>query len=229
LTYADPRAAKASAVLSGWNAHADTRGPSRLFFAFMKEIRKEAGSAARRVTWSMLDRMIEGREAQSFWDDPATPRVETREAGIEGALLRAIETVEREDGADPKRWSFGRPHHIVYEHPFAAVLPASIARHLELGPVELPGEWHTLDVAGFPLRGERYDVTEIPSARLIVDLANPDASRLVLPLGQSGQLFDRHAKDQLRAWSTGRDFPLPFTGKAVEKATISTIHFVPAD
>ena len=229
LPYADPRAAKAAAILSAWDAHADTRGPSRLFFAFMKEIRKEAGSAARRITWSMLDRMIEGSEAQSFWDDPATPRVETRVLRIESALTRAIETVEREDGADPKRWSFGKSHHIVYEHPFAAVLPASIARHLKLGPVELPGEWHTLDVAGFPLRGERYDVTEIPSARLIVDLAKPDASRLVLPLGQSGQLFDRHAKDQLRAWSTGRDFPLPFTAKAVDEATISTIHFVPAD
>jgi penicillin amidase len=85
------------------------------------------------------------------------------------------------------------------------------------------------DVAGFPLRGEGYGVSEIPSARFIVDLSRPDASRLVLPLGQSGQLFDRHAHDQLRAWSTGRDFPLPFTPKAVEAATISTVHFVPSD
>jgi acyl-homoserine lactone acylase PvdQ len=51
----------------------------------------------------------------------------------------------------------------------------------------------------------------------------------VLPLGQSGQLFDRHAKDQLRAWSTGHDFPLPFTASAVEAATISILRFVPAD
>jgi acyl-homoserine lactone acylase PvdQ len=51
----------------------------------------------------------------------------------------------------------------------------------------------------------------------------------VLPLGQSGQLFDRHSKDQLRAWSRGDDFPLPFTAKAVEAATLSTVHFVPAD
>ncbi len=229
LVYADPRAAKAASVLAAWNARADARGPSRLFYAFMKEVRKEAGSTARRVTWSMLERMIEGTDAQSFWDEPSTPRVETRGERIERALLLAIQTVEREDGADPARWSFGKTHRLVYEHPFAAALPASIASHLALGPVELPGEWHTLDVAGFPLRGERYDVSEIPSARLIVDLSRPDASRLVLPLGQSGQLFDRHAKDQLRAWSTGRDFPLPFTAKAVEAATISTIHFVPAD
>jgi penicillin amidase len=229
LTFADPEAAKAASILAAWNARADRHGPSRLFYAFMKEARKEAAGTSARVTWSMLDRMIEGIDAQSFWDDPGTARVETRHERIERALARAIGTVEREDGADPARWSFGKPHRLLYEHPFASALPASIASYLALGPVELPGEWHTLDVAGFPLRGERYDVSEIPSARIIVDLSRPDASRLVLPLGQSGQLFDRHAHDQLRAWSTGRDFPLPFTAKAVEAATISTVHFVPSD
>jgi penicillin amidase len=228
-TYADPLAAKAASILAAWNAHADTRGPSRLFYAFMKEARKEAGATSARISWAMLERMIEGTDSQSFWDDPGTTRVETRAERIERALARAIQTVEREDGTDPARWSFGKPHRLVYEHPFASALPAAVASYLAFGPVELPGEWHTLDVAGFPLRGERYDVSEIPSARLIVDLSRPDASRLVLPLGQSGQLFDRHAHDQLRAWSTGRDFPLPFTRKAVEAATISSIQFVPAD
>jgi penicillin amidase len=228
-TYADPLAAKAASILAAWNARAETRGPSRLFYAFMKEARKEAGSTSVRISWSMLERMIEGTDAQSFWDDPETTRVETRGERIEQALARAIRTVESQDGSDPARWSFGKPHRLVYQHPFAAALPAAVASYLAFGPVELPGEWHTLDVAGFPLRGERYDVGEIPSARLIVDLSRPDASRLVLPLGQSGQLFDRHAHDQLRAWSTGRDFPLPFTPEAVAAATISRIQFVPAD
>ncbi len=229
LVLSDPRAVKAVSVLSSWDARAASRGPSRLFFAFMKEIRKAAGSSGTRVTWSMLDRMIEGSGAQSFWDDPATPQVERREEVIARALVSAIDRVEREDGTDPAEWSWGKAHRLVYPHPFGAELPAWIARRLSFGPVALPGEWHTLDVQGFPLRGERYDVTQIPSARLIVDLSDPDASRLVLPLGQSGQLLDRHAKDQLRAWSTGHDFPLPFTSRAVDEATISSVHFVPAD
>jgi penicillin amidase len=228
-TYADPLAAKAASILAAWNAHADRRGPSRLFYAFMKEARKEAGETSARISWSMLERMIDGTGAQSFWDDPKTARVEARGERIERALARAIQTVERQDGTDPARWSFGKPHRLLYQHPFAEALPAAVASFLAFGPVELPGEWHTLDVAGFPLRGERYDVSEIPSARLIVDLSRPDASRLVLPLGQSGQLFDRHAHDQLRAWSTGRDFPLPFTRKAIEAAAISRIQFVPTD
>jgi penicillin amidase len=228
MAFTDPRAVRAVSVLSHWDKRVERKGPSRLFFAFMKELRK-ATAATPRVTWSMLDRMIEGSGAQSFWDDPSTSQVETRAGAIEKALSAAIDTVLREDGADPARWSFGRVHRLGYEHAFASALPKALAKRLAIGPVALPGEWHTLNVAGFPLRGERYDVTQIPSARLIVDLADPDASRLVLPLGQSGQLFDGHAKDQLRAWTEGFDFPLPFTAKAVDSATISTIRFVPAD
>ena len=229
MAFADSRAVAAVSVLSAWDRRADTRGPSRLFFAFLKELRKAAGESATRVTWSMLDRMIDGRHAQSFWDDKSTPQVETREGRIEKALALALDAVEREDGTDPARWSFGRVHRLSYPHPFASALPPSIANRLAIGPVALPGEWHTLNVAGFPLRGERYDVTHIPSARIIVDLSDPDATRLVLPLGQSGQLFDRHAKDQLRAWSNGDDFLLPFSAKAVEAAAISTLRFVRAD
>lgn len=229
MVFADPRALKAASVLSAWDRRAAARGPSRLFFAFLKELRKVAGSSATRITWSMLGRMIDGSGAQSFWDDERTPQVETREGRIETALASALDRVTREEGADPALWSFGKVHRLAYEHPFASALPTSIAQWLAIGPVGLPGEWHTLNVAGFPLRGDGYDVTQIPSARLIVDLSDPDATRFVLPLGQSGQLFDRHAKDQLRAWSKGEDFPLPFTTKAVLAATVSTVRFVPAD
>jgi penicillin amidase len=229
MSFLDPGARRAQSVLSSWDARAETRGASRLFFAFVKEARKEAGGPGVRVTWSMLERMIDGSGAQAFWGDPATPRAAARTGAIERALARAIETVEHEDGKDPARWSWGKLHRLTYEHPFASVLPTAIADGLRFGPIARPGEWHTLDVSGFPLRGDGYDVTEIPSARLIVDLAAPDASRFVLPLGQSGQLFDRHASDQLHAWSTGRDFPLPFSVAAVDAATISTVRFVPAD
>lgn len=222
LPLADDKAKRARSILETWDARAETRGASRLFFAFMKAARKEAGPPELRVTWSMLERMIDGSGAQRFWPGGRAPAVER-------ALAAALTAVEREDGKDPARWSWGKLHRLVYEHPFAPVLPEAIAGGLRFGPVARPGEWHTLDVSGFPLRGDRYDVTEIPSARLIVDLAAVDRSRFVLPLGQSGQLFDRHASDQLKAWAQGRDFPLLFTAAAVDAATISIVRFVPAE
>jgi penicillin amidase len=63
----------------------------------------------------------------------------------------------------------------------------------------------------------------IASARLIVDLGDPDASRIVLPLGESGQFQDRRYDDQAGAWAEGRDFPFPFFRAAVDAAAASTL------
>jgi penicillin amidase len=235
LKLTDPRAVRAAAVLAAWDGRAALRGPSRLFYAFLKEVREEIASPLRRgtsgawVTWSLLDRMITGRGGEALWDDPATPLRETRASVLERALAAAIDTVEREDGRDPRRWSWGRVHELAYEHPFASILPAVVASRLRFGPVPLPGEWHTLAVAGFRLEGDGYRVVHIPSARLVIDLGDPDASRIVLPLGQSGQLFDGHARDLLGPWAAGRDVALPFHEAAVAKAAISTMRFVPAE
>ncbi len=213
-SFANPRAAKAAHILSTWDARADRHGPSRLFFAFIKALRRTSSPDAPRATWALLERIVTRDSAP---------------AAVERSLADAIDTVEKEDGTDPARWSWGHAHRLVYAHPFASALPKAIAGRLAFGPVDLPGEWHTLDVAGFPLRADGYAVSHLPSARLIVDLAAPDQSRLVLPLGQSGQLFDRHASDQLVPWSSGRDAPLPFSDEAVEAATISLLTLTPAE
>ena len=224
LPLSDPRAVRARTVLSSWDARAERRGPSRLFFTFLRHVKasipdtESGGTGGAWVTWSLLERMIAGQAHVGTW---------RRVPEIDKALAGALDEVERRDGKDPKHWSWGRTHRIAYPHPLAAGLPPLLARRLLFRPVELPGEWHTLDVAGFRLDGDDDSVVHIPSARIIVDLGNPDAARVSLPLGQSGQVFDRHAKDQQRRWAAVRDYPLPFTADAVSAATISTMSFVP--
>ncbi|HEX4823578.1 MAG TPA: penicillin acylase family protein [Candidatus Polarisedimenticolaceae bacterium] len=222
-TFADPGARRAVTILQHWDRHADTTGPSHLFYAFLGELRREIAKAAPAASWSLLDRLVTGEAPDTYWDG------EKRDARLSKALASALASIEKSEGSSPDRWSFGAAHRLSYPHLFAGELPGAVARRLAFGPVALPGEWNTLDVAGFSLRSDRFDVRHIPSARLIVDLGDLDQSRLVLPLGQSGQLFDRHAHDQLDAWSTNEDFPLPFTRAAVDAAAVSTMRFVPAD
>ena len=224
LPLANPRGVRARTILTGWDARAERRGPSRLFFTFLRQVRSSipaagsSGTGGAWVTWSLLERMITGATHLGSWQ---------REAEIEKALAAALDEVEAGSGRDPERWSWGRTHRLSYPHPLAAGLPSFVARRLLFRPVELPGEWHTLDVAGFRLDGDDDAVVHIPSARIIVDLGDPDAARLALPLGQSGQILDRHARDQQRRWAAVRDFPLPFTQEAVAAATISTMSFLP--
>jgi penicillin G amidase len=229
----NPEAQRARAFLARWDGEARRRGPARLFYAFLSGLREETfGSREARLGdrlpagWTLIGRMIEGTAGEALWDDPETEPVETRESRIEAALRAALRAVEAEDGPVPEAWNWGRVHTLTYRHPFSSQLPW-LARWLDPPVLELPGEFHTVSVAGFHLDAGRFDVIHIASARLIVDLGRPDDSRLVLPLGQSGQFQDRRYRDQARAWAEGRDFPFPFTREAVDAAAVGTLLLEP--
>ena len=231
LPLRNPDARRARAILQGWDRVAGTRGPSLLFYLFVRELRAATFGTRERVGpvpagWTALDAMVSGGRGASLWDDPATSAIETKEATIEGALARALRTATDEDGADPRGWRYGARHRLAYRHPASDSLPG-LAGVLDLGPVELPGDSHTVGVAGVGLGSRTMAVRGIASARVIFDLAEPDASRIVLPLGQSGHLFDRHRDDQLEAWAHGRDFPFPLTPGGVARVAVSRIALVP--
>jgi penicillin amidase len=233
MRFEDPAAERAREVLARWDGRADMRGPSLLFYAAMVEIRRAAPGSRERssraalpIGWDGLAEMIVNGAGASFWDDPETPDIEARERVVGAALARALARAEREDGANPRFWSFGRRHQARFDHPFSSALPA-LRPFLDLGPVALPGEWSNPRVAGFSLRRGTYGVVHIQSMRMIVDLGDVDASRFVLPLGQSGQVADRHRADQLETWAAGEDFAFPFTRAAVDAATLARIRLVP--
>jgi penicillin amidase len=166
--------------------------------------------------------MIEEPAEMDLWDDPGTNRVETREETISASLAAALREIEAREGAVPAAWSWGRAHALTYVHPFARAFPAA-GRFLNVGPIERPGDSFTVGVAGAPIAARDLATRHIASARFVADLGNPDGSRIVLPLGQSGQFADRRYADQAEAWAEGRDFPFPFRRAAVDAIAVSTL------
>ena len=202
-------ARRARTILQTWDGRASRTGPSRLFFAFVSQL----ASREKLAGWAAVEAAV------------ASP--DPRRVGE--ILAASLREVEREDGADPEAWNWGRLHTLSYHHPFSGRLPWALRfleRWLDVGPLELPGEVHTVHVEGFRL-GAEPRVRHIPSARLVVDLGNPDASSLVLPLGQSGQFQDIYYEDQVRAWAEGRTYPFPFTARAVDAAAVSVLRLEP--
>jgi penicillin amidase len=65
-----------------------------------------------------------------------------------------------------------------------------------------------------PLRGDIY----ISSYRQIIDLAALDASRFVIPVGQSGHVWSPQYDDLLEKWSKMEYLPMRFTREAVDAA-----------
>lgn len=226
-------AARAVEVLASWDGRVETRGPAALLYPFLAEARRaafapreERAGAPLPAGWDLMAALVDGEAPASIWDDPGTATRESREEILVAALEASLRAVEREDGPDPGAWNWGGRHRLTVEHPLWSRIPL-LAALVDPRPVELPGEWHNPRVAGFGLGSARADVVHIASARVLVDLGDPDRSRVVLPLGQSAHLGDPHRLDHLPAWEEGRDFPLPFTAGAVARASVSSLRLVP--
>jgi penicillin amidase len=226
-------AARARGILLEWDGRCTRRGAVRLYEAFLVDLRRRTFAAREErddvrlpAGFELVARMLEGSAGLDLWDDPGTAEVETREAIVAGSLGAALAEVEQEDGKVVAAWSWGRAHALTYRHLFSNT-SRTLGRFLDVGPVELPGDGHTVSVAAYSLREGTYRVGHIPSARLLVDLGDPDRSRLVLPLGQSEHLADPNADDQLDAWSRVRDYPLPFRPAAVDAASVATLRLDP--
>ena len=75
--------------------------------------------------------------------------------------------------------------------------------------------------------GQTPNVGSSVSMRQIASPGNWDATRHVIPLGQSGNPQSSHFKDQFDLWSTGAAAVFPFSREAVSRATVETIEFRP--
>ncbi|MBA3353611.1 MAG: penicillin acylase family protein [Blastocatellia bacterium] len=136
------------------------------------------------------------------------------------ALMTSCDSEIRVSLADPKRlgpdeskWNWGRLSQSRLPHPLA-VAPF------------IGGQFATPQV-GLAGSGQTPNVASAVSMRLIASPGNWDATRHVIPLGQSGDPQSPHYKDQFEAWRTGTPMIFPFTKKAVETGALLKWTFQP--
>ena len=135
-------------------------------------------------------------------------------------LFKACDGFIRADLADAKRlgpddtkWTWGRTWSARFPHPLAAA--PLIGAQFATPNVPIDGSGQTPNVGSFV------------SMRHIASPGNWDATRHVIPLGQSGDPKSPFFKDQFEAWRTGTPAVFPFTKTAVEKAALSVMVFQP--
>ncbi|MEO7673941.1 MAG: penicillin acylase family protein [Pyrinomonadaceae bacterium] len=129
-------------------------------------------------------------------------------------LFRACDASSRASLADTKRlgpddakWTWGRMWQSRFPHPLAAA--PLIGGQFAIPAVPIDGSGQTPNVGSFV------------SMRHIASPGNWDATRHVIPLGQSGDPKSPYFKDQFEAWRTGTPAIFPFSKKAVEAAAKS--------
>ena len=139
--------------------------------------------------------------------------VVTRDMMLRKSLKEAWDEMQRLEGPDPAKWSWGGLHTVRFRHPLDQT--ANSAALMDLSPVSRPGDEYTVNATGYS--GDSFDQISGASYREILDLSDWDHSVAVNTPGQSGQPGSPHYSDLLPLWSEGKYFPLVYSREAVEK------------
>jgi penicillin amidase len=114
------------------------------------------------------------------------------------ALSAAYARLQREYGADPKKWRWGEMHRLTIAHPLGG--EAKIAASLNIGPTEASGATDTVWASHFEMGDGGFTPRSGPAYRHIVDLASPERSWIVLDTGEWGQPLTEHYADLHELW-----------------------------
>jgi penicillin amidase len=143
--------------------------------------------------------------------------------GLLLASWRAAEAqVAERLGADRGRWTWGAMNRMAVLHPLAGAF-RPLGALLSPPEVETGGSATTPNVLATTPSG----AVEAPSMRFIADLADPDNTRLVNFMGQSGHPASPHYDDQFDPWLNVETRRLPFTAAAVAREARHTLTLKP--
>ncbi len=168
-------------------------------------------------------------------DDPADPlwtNAQLDVSGMEEVLALSAEEAYDElaavQGTTTARWNWGDLHAITLtSDTLGSSGIAPIEALFNRGPFPVGGGASVVNATGWQL-GTSYATTTVPSMRMVVDLADLDASTWNHLTGASGHAFHEHYTDQTADWLVGDQKPWAFSDKAVKAATVDTLTLTPA-
>jgi len=155
----------------------------------------------------------------AWWDDVRTERVETRDDVLATAMRGARDELTSRQSPVAADWSWGRLHRLeLRSQTLGESGIGAVEALFNRGGWDVGGGGSIIDATSWDAR-EGYGVVAAPSMRMVVDLADLDASRWVNLTGVSGHAFDDHYTDQTELWVRGETLGWPFSRRAVEAAT----------
>jgi penicillin G amidase len=180
--------------------------------------------------WFAVVTKLLTRPSDPWWDNKGTPGVlEGRDEILRQAMVSARVDLTQSLGKDPARWQWGRLHRLELTHtPLGgAGVPGPVRSLVNRGPYELGGGSGSVDATAWAAP-DGYQVSAVPSMRMVVDLGDLDRSTWVNLTGASGHPYDAHYLDQVDRWAAGRAFAWPFSPQAVKKAAGDVLELRPA-
>lgn len=179
--------------------------------------------------WFNVLRTIITHPTSHWWDNVMTSnKIESRDEILAQAMRDARDELTREQSRDPHNWSWGKFHKLTLVNSTLGDSGVGIINRLfNRGPYEAGGGGGLVDATGWDAT-KGYDVTAVPSMRMVVDLADMDKSRWIQLTGNSGHAFHRNYTDQTTLWLKGETMPWAFSESAIRKSTRDTLTLKPS-
>ncbi|MBM3582863.1 MAG: penicillin acylase family protein [Alphaproteobacteria bacterium] len=154
----------------------------------------------------LLEAILRGERAR-WCDDTTTDATETCPAVAAAALDDTVVTLASQFGADPSAWRWGAAHRARHAHPIFSRIPLVG----DLFTIEQPigGDRYSVDVSSLGWGKDPFVSAFGAGFRAVYDLADLDASRFVIAVGQSGNPFSEHYTDLADAWLAHDLFTIP--------------------
>ncbi|MDQ0035301.1 penicillin amidase [Variovorax boronicumulans] len=149
-----------------------------------------------------------------------------RDALLLQTLPPAMQELTAKLGPDMTAWKWGTLHRAEFRHPLAGVVDAATRKKLDVGDWPMSGSSFTPMAATY--RASDYKLTSGASFRMVLDVGNWDASRVINTPGQSGNPDSPNYRDLAPLWLEGKYVPLVYSRGAVEKETVERIQLTPA-
>ena len=149
----------------------------------------------------------------SWFDDPSTPQIETRDDVIRKSLDDALTELETKLGNDPAMWQWGRIHYVVFKHPFSGI-SSIVDKVLDIGPYAIGGDGTTIFNTEYSFTKGLDEYPQFkhgefenylgPVMRYVYDFSKPDEINLIIDTGESGNFISKYYKDMTPLWIKGK-------------------------
>ena len=223
----DQHVQRALHLLLDWNGQNDADSAAAAFANVLwDEVSEElVGGAAADVPRDdqsrlalVFDRLLDEPES-AWWSRGADRDAASQEQLLGRAAQHALDRIVRLQGSDPSGWNWGELHAITLTSgTFGESGIAPIEALFNRGPYPVGGGSGVVNATGWEL-GEGFATTSVPSMRMVIDLADWDASTWHHLSGASGHAFHPNYADQTPGWAAGEQYRWAYSPEAVSEST----------
>lgn len=173
--------------------------------------------------YKLLKKLLDMPE-NPLWKSEGKP-ISTKKSILIKTFDQTIEYLNRRLGPITEYWSWSNLHQIEFKHPLGKI--PTLKHIFNLGPYSISGGKRHINALSSSFANFSFDVVTGVSTRRVIDLASPQLSFGILPLGQSGHILSRHYNDQWPLFKEGKYRDQLLDIKLIENSSEGTLQFLP--